>query len=58
MTKETAKAIADVSKKINEVELKLNQYIDMQLKQTNNSLQDSDMAIFELAQLISSKEEN
>ena len=57
MTKETAKAIADVSKKVNEVELKLNQYIDMQLKQTNNSLQDSDMAIFELAQLISSKEE-
>ena len=57
MTKETAKAIADVSKKINEVELKLNKYIDMQLKQTNNSLQDSDMAIFELAQLISPKEE-
>ena len=57
MTKETAKAIADVSKKVNEVELKLNQYIDMQLKQTNNSLQDSDMAIFELAQLMSPKEE-
>ena len=58
MTKETAKAINDVSKKINDVELKLNQYIDMQLEATNGSLEDTDMALFELAELLSKEESN
>ena len=57
MDMETAKAINNLSKKVNEMIERLDNYFADKHNENKSSIEDTDMAVMELAELISKEEE-
>lgn len=57
MDKDTAKAINALSNKVNDVIERMDKYFSDKHIENKTSIEDTDMAVMELAQLITEKEE-